>query len=302
MREITNGLKFPEGPIAMLDGSIILVEIARGTVSRVDETGAISVIAETGGGPNGAALGPDGALYICNNGGFEWHNVGGKLFAGDMPTDYSGGRIERVDIETGKIDILYTHCDGSPLIGPNDIVFDREGGMWFTDHGKGEGRLRHRGGLFYATIDGNHISQQVFPIESPNGVGLSPDERMVYVADSNSARLWGFEIESAGQVEGNGSLSAKNFIASPAGFNFFDSLAVEADGTVAVATIAHSGITRIHPETGEIRHVATDDPMTTNICFGGEDLRTAYITLSATGRLVATEWECAGTPLNFLNR
>ena len=108
MREIASGLLFPEGPIAMPDGSVILVEIARGTLSRVTPDGKIEVIAETGGGPNGAAIGPDGAVYICNNGGFEWHDVNGLLFAGDIAEDYSGGRIERVDLAAGKVEVLYT--------------------------------------------------------------------------------------------------------------------------------------------------------------------------------------------------
>src|SRR5437899_13105416 len=69
MREITSGLRFPEGPVAMDDGSVLVVEIARGTLTRVRPNGAKEVIAETGGGPNGAAIGPDGKVYICNNGG-----------------------------------------------------------------------------------------------------------------------------------------------------------------------------------------------------------------------------------------
>jgi len=73
--EIASGLRFPEGPIAMDDGSIILVEIERGTLSRVSPDGEISVIADLGGGPNGAAIGPDGAVYVCNNGGFAWHDT-----------------------------------------------------------------------------------------------------------------------------------------------------------------------------------------------------------------------------------
>ena len=65
-------LKFPEGPICMNDGSIILVEIARGTLSMINTSGSTDVIANLGGGPNGAAIGPDGFCYVCNNGGFEW--------------------------------------------------------------------------------------------------------------------------------------------------------------------------------------------------------------------------------------
>ena len=58
--EITSGLRFPEGPIAMPDGSIILVEIERQTLSRVSPNGEVTVVAVLGGGPNGAAIGPDG--------------------------------------------------------------------------------------------------------------------------------------------------------------------------------------------------------------------------------------------------
>ena len=306
MQEVTTGLKFPEGPIAMPDGSVILVEIARGTLSRVSPNGTIDVIAETGGGPNGAALGPDGAVYICNNGGFEWYESNGLLFAGDIAEDYSGGRIERVDIATGKVDVLYTECNGAPLRGPNDIVFDKQGGFWFTDLGKGYGRQKDRGAVFYAKIDGSHIEEMIFPIETANGVGLSPDEDFVYVAETQGARLWKWELAGpgklAGKIKGAGRTGQKNFVASPAGLSFFDSLAVEADGTVCVATIMNGGISRINPMDGSIRHVPTGDPMTTNICFGGDDLKTAFITASGTGRLLKTEWDTPGTPLNFLNR
>ena len=95
MELVAEGLKFPEGPIAMDDGSVILVEIARGTLTRVLPDGKTEVIAELGGGPNGAALGPDGAVYVCNNGGFTWIEAGPLLFPGDEAPDYSGGRIER---------------------------------------------------------------------------------------------------------------------------------------------------------------------------------------------------------------
>ena len=302
MREIASGLLFPEGPIAMDDGSVILVEIARGTLSRVTPDGKIEVIAETGGGPNGAAIGPDGAVYICNNGGFEWHDVNGLLFAGDIADDYSGGRIERVDLKSGKVEVLYTEVNGNPLRGPNDIVFDAHGGFWFTDLGKGYGRLKDRGALFYAKTDGSHVAEMVFPIETANGVGLSPDEDYVYVAETQGARLWRWKLDGPGKLAYSGRSGQKNFVASPAGFSFFDSMALEADGTVCVATIMNGGISRIHPETGDIRHVRTGDPMTTNICFGGADLKTAYITASGTGRLLATDWDTPGLPLNFLNK
>jgi len=151
IREIASGLQFPEGPVAMSDGSVVLVEIARGTLSRVTPDGHIHVLATLGGGPNGAAIGPDGAVYICNNGGFRYtSNPGGCLRPIGQADDYSGGRIERVNLATGRIDRLFDEADGLTLRGPNDLVFDAHGGFYFTDLGKVREQDMDRGGLFYA--------------------------------------------------------------------------------------------------------------------------------------------------------
>ena len=137
-RTVATGLRFPEGPIAMPDGSVILVEIERGTLTRVKPDGSTEVIAETGGGPNGAAIGPDGRCYICNNGGFKWHYADdGGMRSIAQADDYKGGSIQAVDLKTGAVETLYTHCGEVQLRGPNDIVFDKQGGMYFTDLGKG---------------------------------------------------------------------------------------------------------------------------------------------------------------------
>ena len=295
--EIATGLQFPEGPIAMPDGSIILVEIQRGNVSRVSPEGSIEVIATPGGGPNGAAIGPDGACYICNNGGFEWHERNSLVFPGDQPNDYSGGRIERVDLSSGEVNVLYTECNGNPLRGPNDIVFDRQGGFWFTDHGKNRPRDKDRTGVYYATIDGQHIREVIFPMEAPNGIGLSPAEDQLYVAETPTGRLWSFDISEPGVIDG-----ARRMLAQIPDYHMFDSLAVDAEGNICVATLITGGITVHSPDGERAQLIEMPDILTTNICFGGEDLKTAYITLSSTGSLVSIPWHCAGLPLNFLNK
>ena len=300
---VAEGLKFPEGPIAMPDGSLLVVEIARGTLSRV-RNGEITVVANLGGGPNGAAIGPDGDCYVCNNGGFSWIEArSGRLIPSDEPEDYSGGRIEKVNLGTGEIQVLYTQCDGQPLRGPNDIVFDRLGGFWFTDHGKTRARARDRTGVFYAKADGSFIEEVIFPLEGPNGVGLSPAEDEVYVAETLSGRLWAYELEAPGKLrrERRDRADGGRLIPGRQAYFFLDSLAVDADGNVCIATIVDGGITILKPKGGEPEHVPLPDRMTTNICFGGEDLRTAYITLSSTGRLVSMPWSTPGLPLNFLN-
>jgi gluconolactonase len=303
LREITTGLRFPEGPIAMPDGSVILVEIERGTLSRVTPDGKIEVVAETGGGPNGAAMGPDGKIYICNNGGFKWSHEGGLTRTVGQADDYSGGRIERVDLSSGAVEVLYDSCDGRPLKGPNDIVFDKNGGFWFTDLGKVRERDMDRGGIYYARADGSMIREAIYPLVMPNGIGLSPDETRLYAAETETGRVLAWDIVGEGTVAlkpwpapGFGEL-----LASPAGFQRYDSLAVDSAGNVCVATLMNGGITVVSPDGKSVEHIPMPDVMTTNICFGGPNLRTAYITLSSTGRLVAMEWPRPGLPLNYLN-
>ena len=148
LRIVTEGLRFPEGPIAMPDGSVLVVEIEAGRLTRVQADGVRRTVATLGGGPNGAAIGPDGHCYVCNNGGFDWVEDAHGLRPTGQAGNYSGGRIERVDLASGQVQVLYTHGPNGPLRGPNDIVFDRSGGFWFTDFGKTRPRDLDRGGVY----------------------------------------------------------------------------------------------------------------------------------------------------------
>ncbi len=304
LREITTGLRFPEGPIALPDGSFLVVEIERGTLTRVAADGGREVVATPGGGPNGAAIGPDGKCYLCNNGGFEWHEDDEGLRPVLQAKDYSGGRIERVDLHTGEVEVLYTHAGGIALKGPNDMVFDSHGGLWFTDLGKVRVHDQDRGRVFYAKTDGSECREVIYPMVMPNGIGLSADETRLYVAETEPCRLWEFEITAPGEVrkEPWPSPHGGRLVAGPGGYQRFDSLALDADGNVCVATLINGGITVISPDGARVEHIPMPDRYTTNICFGGPELRTAFITLSMSGRLVATEWPRPGLALQYLNR
>ncbi len=299
MKIVAEGLRFPEGPIAMTDGTVVLVEIERGTLSRVDASGVVEVIADLGGGPNGAAIGPDGYCYVCNNGGMKFHeSSAGLLYPGGQPDNYSGGCIQRVNLDTGEFETIYDGCNGLLLRGPNDIVFDKQGGFWFTDHGKIRDRERDVTGVFYGKSDGSFIEEAIFPLEGPNGIGLSPDEKTLYVAETVPGRTWAFDITDPGKVDPR----SKRMLALMPDYHLFDSLAVDAEGNVCVATIVNGGVTIHSPDGNSVKHVPMPDRITTNICFGGKDLRTAYVTLSTTGKLAAMEWENPGLALNFLNK
>jgi gluconolactonase len=300
IRIIASGLRFPEGPVAMADGSVILGEIAGGAVTRVAPDGAKSEIGKAGGGPNGVATGPDGALYVCNNGGAVYETTPSFLSTGPAP-DYNGGSIQRIDPKTGETRVLYSECDGHKLSAPNDLVFDKQGGFYFTDLGKRRARDRDHGGLYYATPDGNKIGEIAHPIVTANGVGLSPDGKVVYVADTEAARLWAFDLDAPGVVRKAPfpSPHGGRLVAGLDGFQRFDSLAVDANGNICVATLLTGCITVISPGGQVLRQVKVPDVYPTNICFGGKDMRTAFITLSAAGQLAAMEWPDPGLRLNY---
>jgi len=304
IREITSGLQFPEGPVAMADGSVLVVEIARGTLSRVTPDGRIQVVADLGGGPNGAAIGPDGAVYVCNNGGFRWHTeADGCLRPVAQADDYSGGRIERVNLATGKVERVYDSVEGRGLRGPNDIVFDTHGGFYFTDLGKGREADMDMGAVHYGHADGRAAQVVARPLLTPNGVGLSPDGQTLYYAETAGARLWAYDITAPGVVRKHAWPSpngGRMLAASPGGhLQRFDSLAVDVLGNICVATLMHGGISIISPDGSLVSHVPLPDRMTTNLCFGGPALRTVYVTLSGTGKLIAIDdWPIPGLALN----
>ena len=296
--EITTGLQFPEGPVAMPDGSVILTEMFASRLTRVAPDGTKTTVAEINGSPNGLAVGPDGALYLCNNGNaFTPLNAGGLMYPGPFDESrYIGGRIQRVDIATGTVTDLYTHCGETQLRAPNDIVFDKQGGFYFTDHGTRTERSADRTGIYYAKPDGSFIEEVAFPTDGPNGIGLSPDEKTLYWAETHTGRVYQRAITSPGKLAPP---DASTVLCGLPGYQLLDSLAVDGDGNVCVATIVNGGITVISPQGEVLQHIAVDDRITTNICFGGPDYQTAYITASSTGRLLAMKWPYKGLKLNY---
>jgi gluconolactonase len=303
LTEVTSGLKFPEGPIAMPDGTVVLVEMFGPRLTRVHPDGTKETIAEIAGGPNGAAIGPDGAAYVCNNGGrFTEMEMEGLCFPGPVtPEKYIGGRIQRVDLDSGEVTDLYTEVDGNPLWAPNDLVFDAHGGFYFTDHGYSHGREAKVTGIYYGKADGSLVKEIVFPAHDPNGIGLSPQGDKLYWAETWNGRIMQRVISAPGEIVEASIVDTSVCLYGFPGFQLLDSLAVDSDGNVCVATLVNGGVTVISPKGELLDFIPTGDLLTTNVCFGGPDLKTAYVTLSGTGRLVTTDWPRPGAKLNYLN-
>lgn len=300
--EIATGLQFPEGPVWMPDGTVLCVEMKEPRVVRVQSDGKKEVVAEPGGSPNGLAIGPDGALYVCNSGGYAYREIADMLVPElHLPAHHSGGRIERVDLGTGEVKVLYTECDGHPFVSLNDLVFDETGNFWFTDHGRYRERDKTHGGLYYAAPDGSSVREMAYPLDAPNGVGLSPDGKRVYVAETMTGRLYAWDLSAPGEIDRTNPLfdHGGHVVAGVEGFQLFDSLAVEESGNVVIGTIVNGGLTVISAVGEVVEHVPFPDLLVTNVCFGGEDRRTAYVTCSGTGKLVSVPWPRPGLQLAF---
>lgn len=300
---IGENLGFPEGPVVCDDGSVLVVDIDGGRVVRVDGEGT-RVVATPGGGPNGLALGADGCAYVANNGGFLWSQVDGVRIPIDRathtnePPGFEGGWIERVDLASGAVTVLHDSCGDRRLRGPNDLVFDEAGGLWFTDHGKGRHASVDRGGLYYLPPDGGEVREVAFPLLGPNGVGLSPEGDRVYVAETHTGRLWAWDLSGPGAVRpAAGSLAVRHggtcVVATPYSF---DSLAIEEDGWIVIGAIG-DGLIVVTPDGEEVDVHPIPGDVTTNIAFGGPDRRRAVITLSRSGRLAETTWPRPGLAL-----
>ncbi len=299
MKIIATGLQFPEGPIAMEDGSLLVVEIARETLSRIYPDGRIDVVAALPGGPNGAAIGPTGEVFICNNGGFNWVRENGTLRPHGQADNYRGGSIDVVDLATGRARRLYDRCGANSLTGPNDLVFDSQGGFWFTDHGKRRARDMDRGFVYWAKADGSEIREVIGGLFAPNGIGLSPAGDILYIAETDAGRLWAWDVTAPGEVRTHGwpSPNGGRLVAGLDGYKRLDGLAVTASGRICVAAL-DSGIAEIAPD-GLVRFHAVPDPLVTNICFGGSHLSTAFVTMSYEGKVCELDWHEPGVRLAY---
>lgn len=300
---IVDGLGFLEGPVALDDGSLLVVDLRGSCVWHLVTGRAPRLLAESHGGLNGAAPGPDGRLYVCNNGGLDWREGTPNVPLGRSDSSYIGGAVQRIDLATGAVTDLYREWRGEPLRAPNDLVFDRHGGFYFTDHASDLSDRREHGAVYYATADGASIERVAFPLDHPNGIALSPEGSRLYMADSLLGGLWFWDVRAPGDLVRGPHRGGATLLARLPGLRRFDSIAVDAAGNVVAATLDDSGGTiEVFAPAGdhlETLELPDADPFVTNVCFGGPGFSTAYVTSAGLGRVYALPWPGGGLPLAF---
>jgi len=259
---VAQGFDGTEGPLPLPDGSLIFTENRVDRIRRISDDGAVSVFLERGRNPNSLARAPDGSIIAAQ--------TAGPGIAVVSPVE--------------KARVLVDSYKGKPLNRPNDLIVDRSGGIYFTDPGAGAGQ-RQPGvaapvappipALYYLASTGE-LRQISTDIKRPNGVSLSPDEKTLYVADTQG------EYVLAYQVARDGKLSSPRNFARLAGFkqteagstSGADGLAIDAQGRLYVASSA--GV-EIFDRRGKGLGVIELPKPPQNLAFAGVDRRTLYV-------------------------
>lgn len=290
---LATGFSYPEGPRFDANGTLHVVELAGGVVSRVVD-GRRVVLAEPGGSPNGAGFDDDGTLFICNNGG----NWGPNASTGGRP-GLGGGlaAIQAVEPD-GAFATVLTEIDGVELASPNDLAIDPAGGIWFTDpvwatrdaRGSAPASASPPGAVCWTDAEGAAVRAHVGMV-FPNGIVLSPDGSELYVGETGTGRILAFPIRGRGEL---GEPQVR-WDLGPGGLP--DGMALDSLGRLLVAGTG-TGLLTVCAEDGTVEdELQMADLDITNLCFGGPTGRTLYVTEAALGRVVTLEWDVPGLPL-----
>ncbi|MGG4605079.1 SMP-30/gluconolactonase/LRE family protein [Paenalcaligenes sp. Me131] len=262
---------FLEGPSFDREGRLYVVDIPYGRIFRICQKGEWKLISQYDGWPNGLKIHADGRIFLA---------------------DYQHG-ILQLDPNDGKITPVLTHRRSEGFKGVNDLIFDQQGNLYFTDQGQ-TGLHDPTGRVFCYNLDSGRLDCLLDTGISPNGLALSPDEKTLYVAMTRGNAIWRLPLLADGSVSKVGI-----FVQMAGGVSGADGVAVDQAGNVFVAD-AGNGCVWSFSQYGEPLHryiACTGGRTVTNLAFGGKDLRTLYMIDSFSGAILKAQTEHPGLPL-----
>jgi gluconolactonase len=272
---VCDGVAFGEGPVWCGDGTVVVTSVAEGALYRVwPEQHRAVRFADTGGGANGAALADDGSILVTQNGGIDFSQMG--LF--DEPPSFRPGTpgLQLASADGNRV--TYLADDG--LHAPNDLAIGADGDVYFTDPGHYPPATEDGGRVMVYGRDGS-VRAFASGFYFCNGIAFEPDGTMVVV-----------ERQGLQRVHPDGD---RDWLIEHLGRGAGDGFCFDADARAYVASTIEHGVRVVDHDGTVVDFLEIEGKgLTTNCCFGGDDLRTLYATDAIPGRVVA--WEHMPTP------
>lgn len=248
---VSSDFKFTEGPASDADGNVFFTDQPNDRIMKWSTNGVVTEYMRGAGRSNGLYFDGSGNLLAC-----------------------ADEKNELWSIDPGKnVTVLVRDFNGKRLNGPNDLWVDQKGGVYFTDPFYQRDYWTHsqkeiaEENLYYLSPDRKQLRMVMSGFVRPNGIVGTPDGRNLYVADIGAGKTYCFDIQSDGSVKNKRLFTEMGS----------DGMTIDSRGNVY---LTGKGVTVFNKNGEQIEHIAIDEPWTANVCFGGKDRKTLFITAS----------------------
>lgn len=248
---LSGGFKFTEGPACDRDGNVYFTDQPNDRILMWSVEGKLSTFLQGAGRSNGLCFDSEGTLWACADEKNELWRIA----------------------PSGKHDVVVKEYNGKLLNGPNDIWIRPDGGVYITDpffardYWKRGGREQDGEFVYYLAPKETKLQRVVDDLRKPNGIIGTPDGKTLYIADMGGQKTWRYDIQK------DGTLSGKKLFCEMGS----DGMTIDNEGNVYLTGM---GVTVFDPTGKKIEQIPVNASWTANVCFGGKDRRTLFITAS----------------------